>query len=633
MRSVRSSLEQNRLIAEILGRDPIGMSFEFQQSARERWVPNRLSPVSGGVESLLAGQVPRSTCERLERELDLGDIFTMACAHDEDILGTIVVASGRKGRLRRRDTIQALVSQAALALRRIRAEESRKETEERFRRLFESTSDGVVFLSTEGVILEVNDAYCAMSGYGRNELVGLQLERLEALETSDDIAAHRDKVKGVGHDRFESKHRRKDGSVFDVDITAMYLESEGGRLAMFARDVTRRKQAEVALREEVSERRRAEEALRDANERLEEADRRKNEFLGMLSHELRNPLAPITSGLYILDHAPAGGEQAKRAKQVIARQVDHLSNLVNDLLDVTRITRSKIDLRKERMELNEVVRRTVEDSRWLFEGAGVDLRLALAPRPVFLLADRTRVVQIVGNLLQNSAKFTRPGGRTSVSVSVEPAHAALRVSDDGIGMAPETVAALFQPFMQAYQALDRRKGGLGLGLALVKGLVELHGGAIEARSEGLGQGSEFIVRLPLEEAHGEEVAEAPLPVSKKRRRVLIIEDNLDAAESLRDVLELGDHHVAVAYDGRQGLQKAREFLPEVVLCDIGLPGMDGYEVARAFRRADDLKTTFLVALSGYARPEDLQRALEAGFDLHLPKPPSLDRIEELLGRP
>jgi two-component system CheB/CheR fusion protein len=284
------------------------------------------------------------------------------------------------------------------------------------------------------------------------------------------------------------------------------------------------------------------------------------------------------------------------------------------------------------LELNDLVRRTIEDHRSLFEKNEVHVEAKFAPEPIMVDADGTRLAQVVGNLLQNAAKFTSRGQHTTVSVSVDRAQqqAVISVSDTGVGMPPEVLARLFQPFMQADTTLDRSKGGLGLGLALVKGLVELHGGAIGARSDGLGKGAEFVVRLPLVIEAGEP-AEARL-VSRKPagRRVLIIEDNVDAADSLREVLEFGEHEIAVAYNGPQGIAKAHEFRPEIVLCDIGLPGMDGFEVARAFRADEGLNGTYLVALSGYALPEDLQRAEQAGFDRHLAKPPSLEKLESVL---
>ncbi len=375
----------------------------------------------------------------------------------------------------------------------------------------------------------------------------------------------------------------------------------------------------------IIERKRAEEALR-------EADRNKTQFLAVLSHELRNPLAPITNSLYILDRVVPGGGQARRAQAVIARQVAQLSRLVDDLLDMTRISRDKLRLQQERLELNELVRRTMEDHRAQFEKSGVRLELVPASEPVFVMGDWNRLAQVVGNLLQNAAKFAGRDGQTSVSVSTDTVarRGVVRVADTGVGMDEKTLARLFRPFEQADTAPDINKGGLGLGLALVKGLVELHGGEVQAHSAGLGQGAEFVVSLPLalEEAAADRGAPRG-PVSS--RRVLIIEDNVDAADSLRDALELSAHRVVVAYDGAQGLAKAREFHPEVVLCDLELPGMDGYGVARAFRAEDLLKGMYLVALSGHVLPEDLEKASAAGFDRHLAKPLSLERLEEMLG--
>jgi two-component system CheB/CheR fusion protein len=369
---------------------------------------------------------------------------------------------------------------------------------------------------------------------------------------------------------------------------------------------------------------RTQEALRDS-------DRLKDEFLAVLSHELRNPLAPIRNSLFILDRAVPGGEQARRAQAIIDRQVGHLTHLVDDLLDATRITRNKIRLQCEPLDLTDLVRRTVEDHRSLFEKGEVHLEAALPAERIAVNADRTRLAQVVGNLLQNAAKFTGKGGRAQVSVAVDEAarRAIIRVTDTGVGISPELLPRLFQPFTQADHTMDRSQGGLGLGLVLAKGLVELHGGEISAHSQGIGKGAEFIVRLPLDSALDVRTP-TPIDLSPRARRVLVIEDQADAAQSLREALELCGHQVQVADNGPSGLTEARAFRPEVVLCDIGLPGMDGYEVARAFRADGALKDIFLVALSGYALPEDLQRAAEAGFDRHLAKPPCLDTLVELL---
>lgn len=371
-------------------------------------------------------------------------------------------------------------------------------------------------------------------------------------------------------------------------------------------------------------------SLAEMNARLIEESRRKNAFLATLSHELRNPLAPITNSLHILDQSEPTSAQAIRSRAIITRQVSQLASLINDLLDVTRVTSNKINLQRVRLELNELVLRTVEDTRSLFEKNGVQLEVETASGALFVQADSTRLAQVISNLLQNSAKFTTRGGWTRVAVSVVDTEAVVRVVDNGVGMTADTLSGLFQPFMQAEQTLARSRGGLGLGLALVKGLVELHGGKVAAHSEGLSKGAEFIIRLPRHLDTGLEITNAAVSSSSQtRRRVLIIEDNVDAAESLREVLELGEHEVEVAYDGPEGLAKANTFRPEIVLCDIGLPGMDGFEVAKGFRAHRELGAIRLVALSGYALPEDIRRAVEAGFDQHLAKPPSLQKLEKI----
>ncbi len=374
--------------------------------------------------------------------------------------------------------------------------------------------------------------------------------------------------------------------------------------------------------------------IEEANARLKEADQRKNEFLAMLSHELRNPLTPIRNSLYILDHARPGSEQANRAKEVIDRQTGQLARLVDDLLDVTRISRNKIQLQRCQLDLNDLVRRTVDDHRSSFEQRGVHLEANFAAERLSIDGDEARLTQVIGNLLQNAVKFTPAGGH----VTVRTAHVAAReraslwVIDTGTGMGPEMLRQLFQPFTQGDATLDRSQGGLGLGLALVKGLVELHGGEVCGHSDGPGKGAQFVVELPLDLAAAAQARSAAMKQGKRSRRVLIIEDNVDAANSLREALELSEHVVEVAYNGPDGLARARAFRPEITLCDIGLPGMDGYEVARRFRADDALRNIFLVALSGYALPEDLQLAWEAGFSKHMAKPPSLEQLEELFAK-
>jgi two-component system, chemotaxis family, CheB/CheR fusion protein len=388
-------------------------------------------------------------------------------------------------------------------------------------------------------------------------------------------------------------------------------------------DVTKLKVAESALQEAVAE--------RDATARaLLDADQRKDEFLAVLSHELRNPLAPISNSLHILDHAPAGGEAARCAQQIIARQVGHLTRLVNDLLEATRVARGKLQVERQRIDLSELVRRTSDDHRALLAQHHLVLEVILPERPVWVEGDATRLAQVLGNLLQNAAKFTPGEGSVRVSLEVVHGSAELRVRDTGIGIDPALLRRLFQPFAQAESTLERTRGGLGLGLALVKGLVQLHGGTVEAHSAGKGAGTELVVRLPLS-APPEATAEATR-VSTGPRRILVIEDNPDAAESLRVALELEGHEVETALDGPQGIAKARELAPDVVLCDIGLPGMDGYQVAESLREAPGPRRPYLIALTGYARPEDQERARAAGFDAHIAKPPRDEQLQEVIAR-
>ena len=388
----------------------------------------------------------------------------------------------------------------------------------------------------------------------------------------------------------------------------------------------------IVAMEHERERTQAEESLRAANAQLLAADQHKNEFLAVLSHELRNPLAPIRNSLFVLDRADPNSEQAKRAREIVGRQTAQMARLVDDLLDVTRISHNKIQLQRVPLDLNDLVRRTVDDHRFLFEGKGIVVETSFAGQVLPVDGDRARLAQIVGNLLQNAAKYTPMGQKVKVETKAVPTRrrAGIRIIDTGVGIEPAVLRRLFQPFMQASATLDRSQGGLGLGLALVKGLVELHGGEVCAHSEGPGKGAEFIVELPLEEATQGKTSPGAEASTTRRKRILIVEDNLDAAQSLREVLEFGEHLVEVAHSGPEGLDKARQFSPEVVLCDIGLPGMDGYGVARALRADEALKRVFLVALSGYALPEDLQRASEPGFDRHVAKPPSLEKLEDLL---
>ncbi|HEY5677556.1 MAG TPA: PAS domain S-box protein, partial [Myxococcales bacterium] len=461
---------------------------------------------------------------------------------------------------------------------RKRAEEALRESEALYRSLFALAPSGVVLNDERGRILAFNDQACTALGYAREEFARLHLADLDAHESSDDVRAHIEEIDALGGAEFEVQHRTRTGDLRDVLVRTRPVEIGGDRRFLNVwQDITERKRLVAELRE---------------------SDRRKSEFLGVLSHELRNPLAPIRNGIHLLEVAEPGSEAARRAREVLRRQTEHLTRLVDDLLDVTRISRGKIVLHRERLELREIVRRTTDDLASLFERRGIALAVEHAPGPIWVDADGTRVAQVLGNLLQNAAKFTRPGGRVSVAVAIADRRAELVVRDDGVGIDPAHLERMFEPFTQAEHTLARTQGGLGLGLALVRGLVELHGGTVRARSAGLGRGAEFSVALPLAPATGE-ARPAPAPAREAAPgRVLVIEDHEDAASTLVELLEIQGHAVDVAHDGSTGVRLARERRPDVVVCDIGLPDIDGYAVARALRADLDLKATRLVALSG-----------------------------------
>jgi PAS domain S-box-containing protein len=375
---------------------------------------------------------------------------------------------------------------------------------------------------------------------------------------------------------------------------------------------------------DVTERKRAEQALHDAN-------RRKDEFLAMLSHELRNPLAPIRNSLYTLDRVDPSGQQARNAIEVVGRQVTHLTNLVDDLLDVTRIATGKIELKRVRVDLAALARRTAEDYRAVTHARGLELIVVIAGEALVVEGDETRLSQVLGNLLGNAAKFTPAGGQITLTAHKRGGSALIDVTDNGVGIAPDLLPIIFDPFTQASQGLARTEGGLGLGLALVKEVIDLHGGSVAAVSTP-GAGAQFTIELPLAQP-----AASPAPDSwavKKEGntracRILIVDDNADSADSLAAIAEMLGHAVEVCYDGRSAVALAEDKQHDVVLCDIGLPDMNGYEVAQTLRRKLPAKTK-LVAISGYAQPEDVRKAIEAGFDEHFAKPLDIRRIEQIL---
>jgi signal transduction histidine kinase/CheY-like chemotaxis protein len=378
-------------------------------------------------------------------------------------------------------------------------------------------------------------------------------------------------------------------------------------------------------------------ALRRANQALREADRRKDEFLATLAHELRNPLAPIRNSLQILKMQQVDPATAQQSRDVMERQVQHMVRLVDDLLDVSRVMRGKVELRKEPVELATIVARAVETAQSLIDAQGHRLDISLPSESLRLDADLIRLAQVFGNLLTNAAKYTQANGHIWLTAHREGNQAVLRIRDNGIGLAPDVLPHVFELFVQADHSSTKAQGGLGIGLTIVKNLVELHGGSASVRSEGLGKGCEFEVRLPLLLATGRQPQLAPTAAVHQRptssgHRLLVVDDNRDAATSLAMLLRLEGHEVQTAHDGMSALELAKSYGPELILLDIGMPGMDGYEVARRIRQQPKLENVVLAALTGWGQEGDRQRTAEAGFDHHLVKPVEPAVLQKLVAQ-
>jgi PAS domain S-box-containing protein len=487
---------------------------------------------------------------------------------------------------------------------------------ERYTTLFDFAPLGYATLAADQTICEINHVGARLLGRERLRLVDRPFASVVEPDSRPAFRALLRKV--TASDSMATcdvQLMRAGSAAWQARLTATLLAGKDPMILLAFEDITE---------QEVRRKR-----LEQTERALLDADRRKDEFLAALSHELRNPLAPIRNSLFVLASGRAGGEQAGKALTVIERQVKHLTRLIDDLLDVTRITRGKVQLRRERVELGELVRRTMDDHRASFEASGVRLEAHFEPEPFWVDADPARIVQALSNLLGNAEKFTQREGLVVVSLRRDGTRVSLRVQDTGAGIEPDVLEHLFEPFAQAPQTIDRTRGGLGLGLAMVRGLVELHGGKVDIASKGPGRGTEVTVSLPLETPPERRQPTSDAPVVNSRR-VLVIEDNHDAADTLRDALALSGHQVQVAYDGQTGLVMAKTLRPDIVICDIGLPGMSGYAVATAFRAEEKLRGTYLVALSGYAQREDVQRAADAGFNRHIAKPPSLEELELVL---
>ncbi len=485
---------------------------------------------------------------------------------------------------------------------------------QRYTELFEFAPIGYFAIAGDEIISEANLAAARLLGLPRSKVIGRRFSAFLREEHRQTFREFLTRVLVEGASGEPSSKTCELGlggegtAQRELHLTAGAYQGPPATALVGVEDITRRVHAEAALRSEA---------------------RNKDSFLAALSHELRNPLAPIRNSLFVLQRAQPGGPQAQSAYAVMNRQVGQLTRIVDDLLDVTRIASGKVRLQRERTNLCELARRTVDDHRASFEASGVRLSTALGSEPLFVHADPSRLVQVIGNLLGNAEKFTPRGGQVEVGLRRESLAAVISVRDNGVGIAPELRDRLFEPFSQGPNTVERSRGGLGLGLAMVRGLVELHEGRVSAISDGLGRGSEFTVRLPLEEAPA---GAAPRPSLKPAPlyRVLVIEDREGEARSLAETLERDGHCVRLAQSGHTGLELAGHFRPQLVFCRLELPEMDGCRVARAFRSDQELKTAYLVAMGDLAPPQELQRAFEAGFDRHLPVPASPENLEQLL---
>jgi PAS domain S-box-containing protein len=490
------------------------------------------------------------------------------------------------------------------------------ELRERLAAIIESSDDIIVSKNLDGIIESWNKGAERILGYRADEMIGKHVSLMFPPECKEDTEKILGRIRrGEKVDHYETKRLRKDGTVIDVSLTVSPIRDASGKIigaSKIGRDITQQKRIEA--------------------ERIE-ADRRKDEFLAMLAHELRNPLASISSALQLFGRLETERE-LEWAKDVIQRHVRHLARLIDDLLDISRITRGKIRLRKEPVNLSPIVSSAVEVVRPLIEERKHELGVSLT-RTLRLEADPLRLEQILVNLLTNAAKYTEAGGHIGLSARPEGPEIVIKIRDTGVGIGPELLPRVFDLFVQGDRTIARSEGGLGIGLSLVKSLVEMHGGRVTARSEGVGKGSEFEVRLPalgVANPRTTNPATIPQPASGQSFRVLVVDDNADTAWGVSKLLTLLGHEVRTAHDGLTAISLARSYRPEVVLLDIGLPGRDGYAVVKQLRQENCCDGAIIVAVSGYGQEEDRRRSREAGFDRHLVKPVDYEALLSIFER-
>jgi PAS domain S-box-containing protein len=502
---------------------------------------------------------------------------------------------------------------------RKQAEAELRDAEERMRSVVNHVVDGIITIDERGKIESFNPAAEKIFGYKRADVMGRNVKLLmpEPYHSEHDgyianyVGSGHAKIIGIGR---EVTGKRQDGSTFPMELAVSEFHIGTRRFFTgIVRDITERKR----LQEELQQR------LRD----LADADRQKNEFLAMLSHELRNPLAPMRNALYLLKNTSQGDGDLSEVHGMMERQLQQLVRLVDDLLDVSRIIRGKIDLRKEEVDLVHAVQRAAETAKPVIDAHGHALHISVPEEPVLVTGDLVRLAQVIANLLTNAAKYSRSSAPIELAVTREGDEAVVSVKDHGVGIPASLLPRLFELFVQGEHALARSQGGLGIGLTLVKRLVEMHEGTVSVLSEGEGRGSEFRIRLPaLARRPAAPGAAVAIPGCGRAHRVLVVDDNVDAADSIAKILRLFGHDVRCEYDGHSALAAARDYTPDVVVLDIGLPGMDGYEVASRLRSMDG-RSLRIVAVTGYGQEEDRRRSRESGFDQHLTKPVDPDALQ------
>jgi PAS domain S-box-containing protein len=591
----------------------VGLPGRVWRSAGAAWIPDVVKD----------DNFPRGPVAAAE---GLHGAFGFPILLKEEVLGVLEFFSAQ---IRQPDDdllrmMTAIGSQIGQFIERERAEEALRESEHRFRLMADTIPSVIWTAATDGRILYANErwfAYCGLTPEENDQWAERVLHPDDYQRCVETWTA----ALQLGAEyEIEVRNRRHDGVYRWFVTRAVPFRDSSGRIVQWFGTTT-----------DIDDRKRAEQENASLLATLKEADLRKDEFLAMLAHELRNPLAPIRNAAHIFRANAPLAPELRWAAAVMDRQVRQMTRLVDDLLDVSRISRGKIELRKQLIDLAAVVDSAVEASRPLIEKWGHELAVSIPSEPILLEADMTRLAQVLSNLLNNAAKYTDQGGRIRLTAERQSRHVLIRVKDTGIGIPPDMLSSIFDTFTQVDRSLERSEGGLGIGLTLVQRLVEMHGGSVEARSDGPGTGSEFLVHLPIaENVDGQRTQGAPggeqEAMAPAARRILIVDDNADAADSLGVLLRMMGNEVYTAHDGLEAVGAAAAFQPDVALLDIGLPKLNGYEVARRIREQNGGSDMVLIALTGWGQEEDRRRSRAAGFNHHMTKPVEFGALQRLL---